>query len=72
MGGYDLETIKMVSENTNIPIIAAGGAGSSQHFPEAISAGALAVSAASIFHFTSVTPNDCKESMAKSGYAVRE
>lgn len=72
MTGYDLEIIKMVSSKINIPIIAAGGAGKPEDFAEAVKAGASAASGASIFHFTSFTPNDCKESMAKAGIEVRK
>lgn len=71
MTGYDLEIINIVSLKINIPIIAAGGAGKPEDFAEAVKAGASAASGASTFHFTSFTPNDCKESMAKAGVAVR-
>ena len=72
MMGYDLELIKMVFSKVNIPIIAAGGASKPDDFAEAINSGAAAAAAASIFHFTSFTPNDCKESMAKNGIPVRK
>jgi len=72
MTGYDLDIIKMVSTKINIPIIVAGGARKPEDFAKAVKAGASAPSGASIFHFTSFTPNDCKESMAKSGIEVRK
>lgn len=71
MRGYDLEIIKMVTSSLDIPIIVAGGAGEPMHLANAIKAGASAVSAASIFHFTSFTPNDCKKTMSESGITVR-
>jgi len=70
--GYDLEITKVVSSRINIPTIVAGGAGKPEDFADVIKAGASAASGASIFHFTSFTPNDCKESMAKAGIAVRK
>lgn len=71
MGGYDLGLISYVSKSTNIPLIAAGGAGSAGDCALAIKAGASAVAVASIFHFTSITPRDCKESMKAMNIPVR-
>ena len=72
MIGFDLDLIKLVVKKINIPVIIAGGAQKPQDFPEAISLGASAVSAASIFHFTSFTPDDCKKSIEQFGYEVRK
>lgn len=47
--GYDLNLIKKISKAVNIPVIALGGAGSLKDFAKAISAGASAVSAGSLF-----------------------
>lgn len=71
MKGYDLRLINRVSSMTTIPIIAAGGASGPQDCVEAIRAGASAVAVASIFHFTQVTPQICKEVMAKASIPVR-
>lgn len=71
MTGYDLELINYVSAHTKIPVIAAGGASSSDDFSLAVKAGASAVAAASIFHFTSITPRQCKESMNTAKIPVR-
>lgn len=49
--GYDLELIKAVSSNVNIPVVAIGGAGSVDDFAKAIQHGASAVSAGSFFVF---------------------
>ncbi|MDO5492697.1 MAG: imidazole glycerol phosphate synthase subunit HisF, partial [Nesterenkonia sp.] len=49
--GFDLEMIRAVRAVTRVPLIASGGAGRVQHFPEAVDAGADAVLAASVFHF---------------------
>ena len=71
MTGFDGELIQMVSSMTNMPIIAAGGASSPEDCSRIIKQGACAVAAASIFHFTSITPRSCKEEMAKAGLPVR-
>ncbi len=72
MSGYDLNLIKHVTSLTKvIPIIAAGGASGPSDCCNAIKAGASAVAAASIFHFTSITPRICKEEMFKAGIPVR-
>ncbi|MEP6506723.1 MAG: AglZ/HisF2 family acetamidino modification protein [Gemmatimonadales bacterium] len=49
MKGYDLELIRRVSEAVSIPVVACGGAGNMEHFAQAISAGASAVAAGSLF-----------------------
>lgn len=71
MSGYDLDLIRFVSQEVSIPVIAAGGASSPDSCVQGIHAGASAVSAASIFHFTSITPQLCKEQMHKAGIPVR-
>jgi cyclase len=54
-----------------VPLIASGGAGSLDHFPEAIAAGADAVLAASVFHFGELRIDAVKEQLQQSGYPVR-
>jgi cyclase len=72
MCGYDYELIRYASALvTNIPVIVAGGAAHPHDCSEAIKAGASAVAAASIFHFTSFTPQLCKEDMHATGIPVR-
>lgn len=51
MIGMDVEIIKKMTESTNIPIIACGGAGNLEHVKSAIEAGANAIAAGSIFVF---------------------
>lgn len=51
MQGYDLTLINKVSNITNIPVVALGGAGSIDDFKLAIDAGASAVAAGSMFVF---------------------
>lgn len=72
MKGYDIELIRRVAEAVSIPVIASGGAGNFEHLCEAlVTAGASAVAAASIFHFTQQTPREAKRYLAKSGIPVR-
>lgn len=51
MGGYDLELIGLVAHAVTIPVVAVGGAGELKHFSDAISHGASAVGAGSMFVF---------------------
>jgi len=72
MQGYDLELIERVVEAVNVPVIASGGAGSYEHMRQAVQeAGASAVAAASIFHFTEQTPAEAKKYLAAAGIPVR-
>jgi len=72
MKGYDLPLIETVVRAVNIPVIASGGAGHYQHMVDAVQqAGASAVAAASMFHFTEQTPAGAKAALAKSGIPVR-
>lgn len=72
MEGYDLELIETVSRAVNLPVIASGGAGSYEHMRQALQeAGASAVAAASIFHFTEQTPREAKAYLAAAGLPVR-
>jgi cyclase len=72
MCGYDLALISRVSEKVRIPVIACGGAAVAADGAEAIRAGASAIAAASIFHFTSITPEEVKAEVAKPGFPTRQ
>ncbi len=72
MKGYDIELIKSVTSKVNIPVVACGGAGVTTDFIHAIrNGGASAVAAASIYHFTSTTPRNVKETLREAGIPVR-
>lgn len=72
MNGYDLELIKSITSEVNIPVIASGGAGNYNDMLEAISiAKASAVAAASIFHFTEQTPLEAKKYLSQNGIPTR-
>jgi cyclase len=71
--GYDLALIEAVVNAVKIPVIASGGAGNYQHMIDAVkNAGASAVAAASIFHFTEQTPAGAKAAMQAAGIPVRQ
>ncbi len=73
MMGYDLELTEAVTSSVTIPVIASGGAGNYQHMIDAVlKAGASAVAASSIFHFTEHTPAGAKAALAAAGVPVRE
>ncbi|MEQ8738792.1 MAG: HisA/HisF-related TIM barrel protein, partial [Hoeflea sp.] len=71
--GYDLKLVEAVVNAVSIPVIASGGAGNYQHMVEVVrDAGASAVAAASIFHFTELTPAGAKQALADAGIPVRK
>jgi cyclase len=69
--GFDLELISIMRELSSVPVIASGGAGLVEHFPPAITAGADAVLAASVFHSGDLTIGDVKRELAAAGMVVR-
>lgn len=70
--GYDLELTRMIAENVSIPVIASGGAGTKEHFYDALTEGkADAVLAASLFHYKEMEIMDLKEYLAERGVSVR-
>ena len=69
--GYDIELMKKISSNVNIPIIASGGVGSLDHLVEGIKSGASAVLAASIFHYGTYSVSQAKEYLELKGIPVR-
>lgn len=71
MQGYDLDLIRTVCAAVSIPVIASGGAGHYGHMADALRAGAAAIAAASMFHFTEQTPLEAKRHLASRGFPVR-
>jgi cyclase len=71
MKGYDLQLINRVSSFMNIPLIVSGGLSEPRDCISAIKAGASAVAASSIFHFTQFTPEICKHFLAEADIPVR-
>ena len=70
--GYDIELTRAVAEAVSIPVIASGGAGTLEHFYEALSeGGADAVLAASLFHYKELEISQVKDYLAEKGISVR-
>ncbi|MCL7385494.1 MAG: imidazole glycerol phosphate synthase subunit HisF [Thaumarchaeota archaeon] len=69
--GYDLELIRLISNNVSIPVIASGGCGRPEHFLEAFEAGADAALAASIFHYDEYPIPVVKRFLKERGVHVR-
>ena len=70
--GYDIELTRTISENVSIPVIASGGAGTLEHFYDAVTEGkADAVLAASLFHFKELEICEVKKYLRNKGISVR-
>ena len=70
--GYDIELTRTVSELLHIPVIASGGAGSTRHFADVLTAGrADAALAASLFHYGEIKMNELKDYLSAQGVPVR-
>lgn len=70
--GYDIALTKAVAESVSIPVIASGGAGTNEHFYEALKEGkAEAVLAASLFHYKELEIQDLKKYLKEKGVPVR-
>lgn len=70
--GYDISLTRAVSDAVSIPVIASGGAGTLEHFYEALTeGGADAALAASLFHYKELEIMDLKRYLAGRGVAVR-
>ena len=70
--GYDIELTRAVSDLVSIPVIASGGAGTLEHFREALTeGGADAALAASLFHYKELEIAQVKEYLKEKGVPVR-
>ena len=70
--GYDVELTRQIAENVSIPVIASGGAGTMEHFYDALTEGkADAALAASLFHYKEMEIMELKNYLAKRGVSVR-
>ena len=71
--GYDLELLRQVSSRVSVPVVASGGAGTLDHFTEALLEGnAHAVLAASVFHYGVFSIPQVKAHLAGAGLPVRQ
>ena len=70
--GYDIELTKAISQAVSIPVIASGGAGTLEHFYDALTeGGADAALAASLFHYKELEIRQVKDYLASRGISVR-
>lgn len=70
--GFDTALTRAIADAVNIPVIASGGVGTLDHLVAGIRDGhAMAVLAASIFHFGTYTITQAKTHMAEHGIAMR-
>ncbi len=70
--GYDIPLTRAVAQAVSIPVIASGGAGTKEHFYDALTEGkADAVLAASLFHYKELEIRELKEYLAGRGVSVR-
>lgn len=70
--GFANEALAKLSQYVNIPIIASGGAGTTQHFVDAFDKGkADAALAASVFHFGEIEILDLKKEIKRNNIEVR-
>ncbi len=70
--GYDLELTRAIAEAVKIPVIASGGAGTKEHFYEALTEGkADAALAASLFHYKELEIGELKDYLAGRDVPVR-
>ena len=70
--GYDLELTRTIAEHVSVPVIASGGAGTKEHFYEALTDGcADAALAASLFHYKELEIREVKAYLQEKGVSVR-
>ena len=70
--GYDLTLTRTIADAVHIPVIASGGAGTKEHFYEALTEGhADAALAASLFHYKELTIREVKDYLAERNVPVR-
>lgn len=70
--GYDIELTRTIAEHVSVPVIASGGAGTKEHFYDALTEGkADAALAASLFHYKELEIREVKEYLQGRGVSVR-
>lgn len=68
--GYDLPVIRAIKQAVSAEVVASGGAGTLEHFYDAVQAGASVLLAASIFHFGVIGIGELKAYLSGRGVAV--
>ena len=70
--GYDIELTRAIADAVKIPVIASGGAGTMEHFYEALTEGSAdAALAASLFHYKELEIREVKTYLRDKGVSVR-
>lgn len=70
--GYDCELTARIAETVSVPVIASGGAGTMEHFYDALTAGkADAALAASLFHYRELEISALKRYLSSRGLPMR-
>ncbi len=70
--GYDIELTRKIAQAVDVPVIASGGAGTLEHFYEALTEGeADAALAASLFHYKELEISEVKNYLKGKGVPVR-
>ena len=70
--GYHLEQLSEVTKTVDVPVIAFGGVFTWKHMHDGLKAGACAVAAANIFHYTEHSTKKAKRYLKSKGVTVRE
>jgi imidazole glycerol-phosphate synthase subunit HisF len=65
--GYDLPVIRAIKQAVRAEVVASGGAGTLEHFYQAVEAGATILLAASVFHFNMIRIDDLKDYLRQKG-----
>ena len=70
--GYDNEQLRLVRDNSKVPLIASGGAGAAQHFPDVFEiAGVDGALAASVFHSAEINIGALKSFLDSHAVDIR-
>ena len=70
--GFDIELLKILEQEVNVPIIASGGAGSIEHFIDlAKQTNVDGYLAASVFHYSEISIKELKNALQKQGVSIR-
>lgn len=69
--GYDIEFTRAIADAVTVPVVASGGAGTLEHFYDAVvKGGAHILLAASVFHFRTFSIRQVKEFLKERGISV--
>lgn len=72
-GGYDLELMKIITSEVNVPVIASGGAGNMEDFYEVFKHGDVdGALAASVFHYRKIEIKQLKKYLMEMGISIRK